>query len=137
MDRFTTSDGDVVGFKGDMDTLAEALLRLSKYEDTGLLPEEVMGLQEKVRRQDADIDFLLKRVSDLLNKRNTAEMIALRGDNVLLKIEVEKAKEENKRLQDKITAAADLLCKTRCEDASKPNSDAKVAPKQKVAWEAN
>lgn len=134
MERFTTHNGEDVGFKGDMDKLAEALLRLSKYEDTGLLPEEVMGLQEKVRRQDADIDFLLKRVSDLLNKRNTAEMIALRGDNVLLKIEVEKAKEENKRLQDKITAAADLLCKTRYEDTSEPDAPRQ---KQKIAWEAD
>lgn len=137
MDRFTTSDGKIVGFEGDMDKLAEALLRLSKYEDTGLLPEEVAEVQKKVERQDADIDFLLNRVSDLLNKRNTSEMIALRGDNVLLEIEVEKAKEENKRLQDRITAAVDLLRTTRCEDASKPNSDAKVAPKQKIAWEAD
>lgn len=134
MDRFTTSDGKDVGFKGDMDKLAEALLRLSKYEDTGLLPEEIAGLQEKVERQNADIDILLKRVSELLNKRNPAELIALRGDNVLLKIEVEKAKEENKRLQDKITAAAVLLRETRRGDTSEP-----VAPrqKQKVAWEAN
>lgn len=137
MERFTTSDGKDVGFKGDMDKLAEALLRLSKYEDTGLLPEEVAELQKKVERQDADIDFLLNRVSFLLNKRNSVEMISVKGENVLLKAAAEKAKEEIKRLQDRITAAVDLLCVTRCEDASEPDPDAKLAPKQKIAWEAD
>ena len=137
MDRFTTSDGKIVGFEGDMDKLAEALLRLSKYEDTGLLPEEVAELQKKVERQDADIYFLLNRVGYLINKRNSVEMIFLKGENALLKAKAEKSKEEIKRLQDRITAAVDSLCETRCEDTTEPDPDAKLAQKQKIAWEAD
>lgn len=137
MDRFTTHNGKIVGFEGDMDKLVEALLRLSEYENTGLLPEEIAELQKKVERQDAEIAFLLKRVSDLLNKRNTSEMIFLKGENALLKGKAEKAKEEIKRLQDRITAAVDLLRETRCEDTSEPDPDANPTPKQKIAWEAD
>ena len=94
MDRFTTHNGEVVDFKGDMDKLAEALLRLSEYEDTGLLPEEVAEVQKEFSRLDSSIDYLLSRCADLLNKRNSVEMISLRGENILLRAEAEKAKQE-------------------------------------------
>ena len=131
MDRFTTHNGKIVGFEGDMDKLAEALLRLSEYENTGLLPEEIAELREevaalrgKVERQKFDTYCL---------------MIALKGENSVLKAKSEKAKEEIKRLQDKITAAVTLLRETRREDTSEPDPDAKLTPKkkQKIAWEAN
>ena len=134
MNRFTTHNGKIVGFKGDMDKLAEALLRLSEYEDTGLLPEDVAELQKKVEKQEADIDILLKRVSGLMNERNSVKMLSLQGDNFLLKMDVEWCEKEIKRLQDKITAALNLLCETRCEDTSEPMAP---RPKQKIAWEAD
>ena len=160
MERFTTSDGKDVGFKGDMDMLAEALLRLSKYEDTGLLPEEVAELQKKVERQDADIDFLLKCITDRLGKRYSVEMISLRGENVLLRAEIGKAEKEilylKKQIEDLLARKQedsnmdrfleDLNGTINCSEArftvhpvNMPDSDTKLTPKkkQKIAWEAD
>lgn len=206
MDRFTTHNGKIVDFKGDMDTLADALLRLSKYEDTGLLPEEVAKLQKQSKRMEEEIktleercdeifsyateqmeyaknlksdlrkaremkdrvdyyaDLTLARVEELLKDNKKVELIALKGENVLLKAEVNKAKKEILALKKQIEG---LLAKKQeesnldrsnldrfleslngainCSEArvsaipvnDTPVSDAKLTPKKKIVWEAD
>lgn len=117
MDRFTTSDGKVVGFKGDMNTLAEALLRLSKYEDTGLLPEEVAEVQKQSKRMKEEVETLEARCdeifsyakeqldcarnlkSDLRKAREMKDQVnyyagITLAKNVLLRVAIEKAEKE-------------------------------------------
>lgn len=152
MDRFTTSDGKVVGFKGDMDKLAEALLRLSKYEDTGLLPEEVAAIREevtalrgKVERQKFDTYCL---------------MIALKGENAVLKAKSEKAKQEILDLKKQIEFLTIALEKKENSNLERfleslnrsincsevhfavtpvdtPDPAANPTTKKKIAWEAD
>ena len=202
MDRFTTSDGKDVGFNGDMDKLAEALLQLSKYEDTGLLPEEVAELQKQSKRMEEEVEtlearcdeifsyakeqmdharnlksdlrkaremkdwvdyyagILLARIEELLKDRKEVELVALKGENVLLRSESEKAekkifalKKQIEGLLDKKQEASNLdrflesLNGTiNCSEArstvipvnATPDPAANPTPKKKrIAWEAD
>lgn len=181
MDRFTTHNGKIVGFEGDMDKLAEALLRLSEYENTGLLPGEVAELQKQSKRMEEEIETLkercdeifsyakeqldhtrnlksdlrkaremkdrvdyyagitLARIEELLKDRKEVELVALKGENVLLRAESEKAKKEILALKKQIEG---LLAKKQ-ESSNldrffddRPVSDSKLTPK-KIAWEAD
>lgn len=156
MDRFTTSDGNVVGFKGDMDKLADALLRLSKYEDTGLLPEEIAELQKKVAGMDISIDYLLNRITDRLDK----EVIAFKSENAFLKAEAVKAEKKifalKKQIEGLLARKQDdsnldrflesLNGAINCSEArfvvnpvnDTPDPAANPTPKKKrIAWEAD
>lgn len=202
MDRFTTHNGKIVGFEGDMDKLAEALLRLSEYENTGLLPEEVAKLQKKSKRMEEEIETIearcdkifayakdykekaesldaelrreremkdridyyagitLARVEELLKDRKEVELVALKGENVLLRAAIEKAEKKFLDLKKQIEGLLarkqedsnmdrfleDLNGTINCSEArftvypvNMPDSDAKLTPKkkQKIAWEAD
>ena len=178
MDRFTTSDGKVVGFKGDMDKLAEALLRLSEYEDTGLLPEEVAAMQKQSKRMEEEVKTLEERCDEFFSyaKEQLDHARNLKSDlrkaremkdrkeveNVLLRAEADKAKQEILDLKKQIEFLTVALEKKEdsnldrfleslnetinCSEArftvypvNMPDSAANPTPKkkQKIAWEAD